>query len=48
MVCSLERTHDLDPIPAVVCPILTPAKSEPLVLLRVVRSWLKTAGAMCL
>ena len=32
VTCSLERTHDSDPTPAIVSPISTPAKSEPLVL----------------
>ena len=29
VVCSLERTHDSDPVPAIVITITTPAKSEP-------------------
>ena len=31
MMCSLERTHYSDPTPAIVSPIQTPGKSEPLV-----------------
>ena len=36
VVCSLERTHDSDPTPAIVSPRATPTKSESLVLRGVV------------
>ena len=37
-MCSLEHTHDSDPTPAIVSPIPTPTKLEPLVLIEVARS----------